>query len=306
MQPASTQTASGTNALSTAAYNQGQTLQNQYNSQAAGAKDQYNSALGQANSTQGDLSNYTKQIAGLNYGNIYGQDLTSAQQMYGFDPTQLMKANQNLATTQTTLANLPQAVQQQGNYYGTTAGSEAANYSGMAGNVNNVLAGQGNAVNAYQNVLAATQQQANQQTTQQLAGQQQALSGFQGAASNASQILATAGTTMNQIEQLQQQQGYLTAQQVAAYQNAYSTYVSAQGAAAAAYASANNSNAQAGYTNQETTGLQQSQALAAQQAAQKASQAKTGSSASPSNSSSILSQAYSGSVNNDKTPMAVR
>lgn len=233
------------------ARSQGQALQNQYNTQATQLQGQYGQAYSQANDSQAQLQGYANQIAGKNYGDIYGQDLASAQQMYGFDPKQLLIANKNLANTQTTLANLPQAVQQQGNYYGTTAGQQAGNYANMAGGLNTVLAGQGNAVNAYQNVLAATQQQANQQTTQQLAGQGQALSAYQQAASNAASIMQSAGQTMAQIEQLQQQQGYATAQQVAAYQNAYSQYVSAQasmvaaqGAAAQNYSQANINNLQ--------------------------------------------------------------
>jgi len=292
-----TQTAAGANNLSQQAYDQGQQLQNMYNTQSTNAQNQYQQSYSGAQNAQSDLQNYTKQIANTNYGDVYGQDLSNAQNMYGFDPKSLLTANQALAHTQTTLANLPQAIQQQGNYYGTTAGAEAGNYSNLAGNLNTVQAGQSNAVNAFQNVLAATQQQANQQTTQQLNGQQVALGGFQSAATNAAQIQQNAGAVMNNIEQLQQQQGYLTAEQVAAYQNAYSTYVSAQAAATAAGGTAAQGYAQAGLANQQTLVSQQNQALAAQKAQQQAQNTSnkeyqamlTGTQPKQSNSSSILS-----------------
>lgn len=296
-------TQSATNSDITNAYNNGQQLQNQYNSQAAGAQNQYNTAYGGAQGAQSNLQNYTNQIAGQNYGNIYGQDLSSAQSMYGFNPADLMKANQNLATTQTTLANLPQAIQQQGNYYGTTAGAEAGNYANLAGNINTTLAGQGNAVNAYQNVLNATQQQANQQTTQQLAGQQQALSGYQSSASNATNIMQNAGTVMTQIENLQQQQGYLTAEQVNQYQSAYNGYLSAQAALSSAGAanvsaagSAAANNAQAAYTQAQIAeankGTGSSNALSVSTGAPLGQL----SSSKPSNSTSILNSIQGGGL----------
>lgn len=246
------------------AYQQGQQLQNMYNTQSGQAQGQYNSSVAGANNAQGQLQNYTNQIASTNYGNVYGQDLSQAQNMYGFNPQDLLKANQNLATTQTTLANLPQAIQQQGNGYGTLAGSEASNYANQAGNLNTTLAGQGNAVNAYQSVLAATQQQANQQTTQQLAGQQQALGGYQSAAQNATSIMQQSQLAMNNIETLAQQQGGATASQVAAYQNAYSQYISAQAAAASAAAAQTTAGATAGLDAAQVAQINQQIQLAKQ------------------------------------------
>jgi hypothetical protein len=215
-----------------------------YNAQSQQRSGQYNDAFNQANAAQGQLQNFAGSM--MNGNDVYGQNLTNAQSMYGFDPRELLQANKNLATTQTTLANLPQAVQQQGNYYGTTAGQEAGNYANLAGNINNVLAGQGNAVNAYQSVLNATQNQANQQTQSALAGQQQQLSAHQASAQNANSIMQNASQAMNQIEQLAQNQGYMTAQQVAAYQNAYSQYISAQASASQANAANITANAVSG------------------------------------------------------------
>lgn len=240
----------------------GDSLQNYYNNQTNMREAQYQQSFAGAESNQANLQNYASQLAGQNYGDIYGQHLKGAQSMYGFDPTQLLKANMALANTNTTLANLPQAVQQQGNYYGTTAGQQAANYGNQAGNLNTVLAGQSNTVKAYQDLVNATQQQANQQTTQQLGGQQLALSGYQQAANNAAQIMQNAGTALNNIEQLQQQQGYLTAEQVAAYQNAYSTYMSAQAAQTNAAAAMIQSQATAGLYGAQTAGINQGLAAA--------------------------------------------
>jgi hypothetical protein len=234
MPPVTTQTQAGVNKLSQDAYDQGQQLQNLYNTQSQQRSGQYDTAFNNAQGAQGDLQGFTKNM--VNGNDLYGQNLQNAQTQYGFDPRELLQANKNLATTQTTLANLPQAIQQQGNYYGTTAGQEAGNYGNLAGNINAVLAGQGNAVNAIQSTLNATQNQANQQTNAALTGQQQQLSGYQVAAQNANTIMQNASAAMNQIEQLAQQQGYMTAQQVAAYQNAHSQYINAQAAAQTANA----------------------------------------------------------------------
>lgn len=249
------------NQYTSQARSQGQALQNQYNQQAAQTYGQYQQSYGNAQNAQQKLLDFTSALP--NYGDLYGKALTGAQQMYGFDPTQLLKANQALAHTNTAIANLPQAIQQQGNYYGTTAGSEAANYANLAGNLNAVQQGQANTANAFQNVLAATQQQANQQTTQQLTGQAQQLQGYQQFATNAVNIMQNAGQTMAQIEQLQQNQGYATAQQVAAYQNAYSQYVQAQAAATQASAQAKllaAQTAQQQLTNQQMQAYMNSQA----------------------------------------------
>lgn len=143
----------------------------------------YQNAAAQTSGAQANLANYQKTMQ--DPGQMYGQNLANAQQMYGFDPKALGVANQNLARTQTVMANLPQAVQQQGAYYGTTAGSEANNYAQQEGNLQPVLAGQTNAVGAYQNELAATQQQAQQQAQLSYQGQQLQMSGYQDQVANA-------------------------------------------------------------------------------------------------------------------------
>ena len=220
------------------ARNQGNALQAQYNQQAGQAQGQYQDTYNQSQTAQKSLQDYTKQIAGQNYGNIYGQDLSNAQSMYNFDPKSLALANKNLLQTQTAMQYAPQAAAQAGNYYGGTAGQAENAYQNMAGNLNTTLANQSNAVGQYQNLLSATQNQANQQTTQQLAGQQQGLSAYEATAQNATNIMNTASQTMTAIEKLQQDQGTVTSGQIAAYQNAYSNYVTAQAAAQKAAADA--------------------------------------------------------------------
>lgn len=220
------------------ARNQGNALQAQYNQQAGQAQGQYQQAYGQQQNAASQLQDYTKQIAGQNYGNIYGQDLSNAQSMYGFDPKSLALANKNLLQTQTAMQYAPQASTQAGNYYGGTAGQAENAYQNMAGNLNTTLANQSNAVGQYQNELSATQNQANQQTTQQLAGQAQALGGYEAVAQNYTNIAQNAAQTMTAIEKLQQDQGTVTSDQIAAYQNAYSNYVTAQAAASQAASAA--------------------------------------------------------------------
>ena len=220
------------------ARNQGNALQAQYNQQAGQAQGQYQQAYGQQQNAASQLQDYTKQIAGQNYGNIYGQDLSNAQQMYNFDPKSLALANKNLLQTQTAMQYAPQAAAQAGNYYGGTAGQAENAYQNMAGNINTTLANQSNAVGQYKDLLTLTQNQANQQTTQQLAGQAQALGGYEAVAQNYTNIAQNAAQTMTAIEKLQQDQGTVTSGQIAAYQNAYSNYVTAQAAASQAASAA--------------------------------------------------------------------
>ena len=242
MEPVS---ASQTTADVNAARQTGTDLQNQYNQQAAQTSGQYQDTYNQSQAAQKSLQDYTKQIAGQNYGNVYGQDLSSAQSMYGFDPQSLALANKNLLNTQTAMQYAPQAAAQAGNYYGGTAGQAENAYQNMAGNLNTTLANQSNAVGQYQNLLSATQNQANQQTTQQLAGQSQALNAYEASAQNATNVMDSARQTMAAIEKLQQDQGSVTADQISAYQNAYSNYVTAQAKALSDAAQANLFNKQA-------------------------------------------------------------
>jgi len=221
------------------ARNSGNARQAQLDAQSNVSQGQYNQAWNQSQGANSDLQNYTKQIAGMNYGNIYGQDLTNAQSMYNFDPKSLALANKNLLQTQTAMQYAPQSSTQAGNYYGGTAGQAMSAYQNMAGNLNTTLANQSNAVGQYQNLLSATQNQANQQTTQQLAGQQQALSGYEATAQNSTNIMNNASQTMTAIEKMAQDQGTVTAGQIKTYQDAYSTYITAAAQANAYNATTN-------------------------------------------------------------------
>lgn len=246
---------------------QGQARQRALDTQARQAQGQYGQTFNQANQAYGNLLNYTKNLQSGQ--DLYNQQLNQAQNQYGFNPGDLLKANQAIARTQTTLANLPQAIQQQGNYYGTTAGSEAANYGAQAGNLNAVEQGQANAANAFQQTLAATQNQANQAAALGLQSQQLGSQNYQALYSQANQQAATAAQNMQAIEGMAQQQGYLTAEQTAQYWNSYNGYVSANAAAKQASAALISANASAQLQNLEYQQLQK--LFASPQQAQKLS-----------------------------------
>lgn len=233
----------------------GKVLQNQYNHQAAQQYNNYQANQNQSNSAYNNLLTYTKGMS--DPAQAYGQSLAGAQQMYGFDPKQLLQANKNLANTNTTLANLPQAAQAQGNYYGTTAGAQANNYAQQAGNLQALLSGQSNTVNAFQSVLGATQNQANQQATLGLQGQQAKSQNYQKLYDTSVNQMQVSGKALSDLQTLQQQQGFLTSQQVKNYQDAYSSYLSAQAAQAQAAASMVSAQGSAAYNNAQAQLTQQ-------------------------------------------------
>lgn len=223
-------------------------MANQFNNQSQQYGGQYEASRQAANTAQQNLQNYTNNMA--DPGQLYGQYLQNAQQMYGFNPQDLLRANKALANTQTTIANLPQAVAQQGNYYGTTAGAQTNNYAQQAGNLNGVLQGQANAAGAFQNVLGATQQQANQQATLGYQGEQLKSQNLESLYNNALSQQTAAKDQMQYFANLYQQQGSLSAQQAAQY-----------GAAQASYAQASQASAQAALLAEQ---LKEAQNAAAQ------------------------------------------
>lgn len=188
----------------------------------------YNQAAQATQQQQGNLQNYQANMPNLQ--NVYQGALTGAQQMYGFNPQDLAKAQKVLAQTQTTLANLPQAVQQQGNYYGTTAGQIANNMAQQGGVLQNVLAGQTNAVGQYQALLGATQAQAQQEQAAQGQYEQLRLGALQNLVANA----------LGFQQQQQGQEGVTQTQMsnYGAYLNALKQSQAAQAAAAAQQTSA--------------------------------------------------------------------
>lgn len=174
----------------------------------------YNQAAQNTMGAQNSLSDYQKNM--VDPAKMYGNYLQGAQQMYGFNPQDLLQAQKSMANTNTTIANLPQASQQQGNYYGTTAGAMANNYQQQAGNLQALLAGQGNAVNAYQGVLGATQNQANQQAGLGLQGQQLNVQALNDILSNALGFQNSQGNMVTNARGEQSDYGsYLNAQQQA-------------------------------------------------------------------------------------------
>lgn len=207
-------------------------MANQFNQQSQQYGSQYDAARNSANEANQNLQSYNQSMQDPSQ--LYSQALTGAQQMYGFNPQDLLKANQAMANTNTTIANLPQATQQQGNYYGATAGAEANNYQQQAGNLQGVLAGQANTAGAFQNVLGATQNQANQQATLGYQGEQLKSQNLEDLYNNSLQQQQAAGSQMQYFANLYQQQGGLSAQQAASYAAAQASYASASQAAAQA------------------------------------------------------------------------
>lgn len=205
---------------------QGQAQAAQFNNQAQQSAQQYGSYSTQANQANQALQSFRSTMQ--DPGQIYSQDLSGAQSMYGFNPQDLLKAQKALAVTQTTLANLPDAIRQQGNYYGTTAGAEANNYAQQSGVLQNVLSGQSNAVGAYQNILNATIQQAQQQAALSFQGQQLKEQNLEAAYSQSVEQMKTAQSNMQYFSNLYQQQGFLTAQQLQALAQAQNSYAQAQ------------------------------------------------------------------------------
>lgn len=249
------------NALSTGAANQAA-----LNTQSGQLQGQYGTDVNNANTAGQTAAGYVSGIQ--NAGTNYGTDLTAAQNMYGFNPSSLALANTNLLNTQTALNYAPQSAQQAGNYYGTTAGQTQNAYNNMAGNLNTTLGNQTNAVAQYQNLLAATQQQANQQSGLTLQSQTAQATAAESQYQNSVSQMQAAGSTMASIENLAQQQGYLTSEQVANYTGAYNNYLSAQQAASQAQLNTQSyNNTQALQTQlQKIYGNNWSQALADAQA----------------------------------------
>lgn len=231
-------TQAGTNAAIAQAQQRGQQLQQQYDVQSQQAQGQYQQTYNQAQQDRAQAEQAQQALAGYQVksgGDLYNQYLTAAQQQYGFDPRSLAAAQKQLLGTQVAMQYAPSAAQQAGNYYGATAGQAQQAYQNMAQNLNTTLANQTNKVQSFQNLLQATQQQAQQQTGAETTTQGQRIGQLQASAQNATNVfnaatqqMQAASSTMVEIEKLQQNQGFATAQQVATYQNAYNDYLKAK------------------------------------------------------------------------------
>lgn len=235
-----------------------------------GAQNTYNSDIAASQAANQNLASYRSQMTDPSQ--MYKQNVQETQNQYGVDPAQLLKANQALAATQTTMANLPQAIREQGNYYGTTAGAEANNYQQQAGNLQGVLAGQGNAVNAYQASLDKALNQAGTQTQFGVQGQQMNLQTLQGIYENSYKQQQTAQTQLQNLQGLFQQQGQFNASQAAEYAKANAALQSANAAMVNAQATASRYASQTALDQQQYAYNQSQSQMAQQQHTQQAAQ----------------------------------
>lgn len=202
---------------------------NQFNQgQVDQANQAYQNQIPGVQQAQQNLQNYQQGMQ--DPGQMYSQNLQKAQGQFGFDPAELKQAQQALAGTQTTMANLPQATQQQANGRMLTGAQEAGRYAQQAGNMQNVLAGQGNATNALQNVYQNTLSQANQQTGFGVQGQQMQLGALQNVFSDAANQRDSALQQLQNLQSLFQKQGQFNADELAQYQQANAAMQSSQAA----------------------------------------------------------------------------
>jgi len=211
--------ASNTATLTQNAIQNGNNLQNQYNSQVSQQYGNYTGAQNNANSAYGNLSSLTSSLPSnyLNYTNQIAQ-------ANGYNPQTLQNSLNNATTLSETMAGLPNAVNQMGNYSGATAGQIAQNYGNLAPGIATAQAGNNTALANQQAAYAAGQTGANNITGQQLTGANDLYT-------NAVNQMQAIGSVLNNIQNLQQQQGYLTAEQVNQYQSAYNQYEQAQSVA---------------------------------------------------------------------------
>lgn len=216
------------------------------------AQGAYNSDSSAATTANQNLQNYQQSMQGGT--DMYNQQLGGAESSLGFNPADLSAAQNALATTQTTIANLPKAVAQQGNYYGTTAGSEANNMSQASGNLQGLLNGQTNQVAAQGNIYNSALTQANQATQAGQQGQQMQLTALQGIYSNAADQQKTALSQLQNLQNLYQQQGQFNASQQAVYEQANAALETANAAMATSAAQINQLNSQAALYGSQTAG----------------------------------------------------
>lgn len=222
-------------------YQQDQALQSQDNANVAKYTNQYDTANQNANQAQSDLQNFTKNMrSGTDF---YQQGVNQGNINSGYDVNQLNQGQNQVSQLTSILGNLPRAVQGQNANYGATAGQIAGQLSTEGNSLGNSLG------MANQNVANQLQKQNAGLTYGQgyagagLQGQQNQLTGYQGAASNAVAIANQAQQAMNSWATIAQNQGGLTASQ----QNAYAQ-------SKAAYASAAQAMAQVGLIQSQTAG----------------------------------------------------
>lgn len=210
-------------------YGQNNSLINDATGQAANYSNQYNQNNAQYQQAQSNLSDYQKYIQSSgDLGQAYGQNLQSAEQQFGFDPAELKNAQTALAATQTTMANLPQAVQQSANGRGLTGAQTANRLTQQGTNLQGVLAGQSNGVNALNSVYQNAQGQAGTQTGFQGQSQQMNLGALQNITANAQAQEAQAANQVQYFNSLRAQGISLNVQEQQAAASAAAALAQAQ------------------------------------------------------------------------------
>jgi hypothetical protein len=248
------------------AYQQSQQVAANQQQQQSSAQSQYDTSKNTANTAQNQLSDFSKNMQSGT--DIYGKQLTLANQNAGYNVNNLNQAQQQVAQLTGIMGGLPRAIQANNANYGATAGNVANQYATTTGNLNQSL-GLANQNSANQIALQqAGLTGAQNATSAGVQTQAQQLQGLTAAANNAQQVMATSQTQLQSINEIVQQQGYITAQQQQAYALAQQSMATAKNALAqiATYqAQAQLYTAQAGNTNYTTQ---------AQQAADAATTAK--------------------------------
>jgi hypothetical protein len=207
-------------------YAQGQQMANQFNAQSQQYGQQYGNDVNQAQGANANLQAYTNNLPDLNQ--QYGQNLSNAQSMYGYNPQQTAQATNQLTAIQNQIANLPTATQQMSNYSGATAGQTANLYSNLLGNMQPGLTNANNSLTNLMGLASLSQTQANQQTGLGLQGEQLKSQNLQDIYANALSQQQSAQSQMQYFANLYQQQGTLSAQQAAQYGAAQASYAAAQ------------------------------------------------------------------------------
>lgn len=232
-------------------YQQNQQLQNMYNTDATNATNQYNSAVGNANQTQSDLQNFTKNMQSGT--DMYNNALQKSNANAGYNVGDLNSAQGQVSQIQGIMGGLPRAVQAQNANYGATAGDVAGQYSTEAGNLNQSLqlANQ-NASNQIQKMQGGLSG-AQSATTAGLQGQDQQRQAYAASAANATAVMQNSEATMNDMIKNQMQNGNLSASEQNMFAQAKANYAAAQQSLAQAQAAIAN----AGLYNAQTTGQNQ-------------------------------------------------
>jgi len=207
------------------------------------ATNSYNQAQTGANTAQGQLQDFTKNMTSGT--DMYAKQLGLANQNAGYDVNNLNQAQNQVSQITGIMGGLPRAIQASNANYGATAGSVANQYATTGANLNQSLQ------LANQNTQNQLQKQAGGLTGAQAATsagiqtQDQQRQGYAAAAANATNIMQNAQTQMDAMVKAQQNGQQLTAQDQAIFGQLKASYA----AAAQSYAAATLANSQAAGQN---------------------------------------------------------